>query len=131
LRFKYADFLFLSLGFLSFSLNFDVLAMAKKKKRNAEKAEHIIDNIPNKYSQKPRSSKPKRRSDFSFFYSFPLSNSGVCVFCLIGIWKSNSFSFSLFFGLSSVAMFIALSFPLLGTELVVWFSGMKVISQLL
>ncbi|XP_059463162.1 uncharacterized protein LOC132192006 isoform X1 [Corylus avellana] len=50
--------------------------MAKKKKRNAEKAEHIIDNIPNKYSQQPRSSKPKRRSDFSFFCSFPLSNSG-------------------------------------------------------
>ncbi|XP_062167262.1 uncharacterized protein LOC133873556 [Alnus glutinosa] len=50
--------------------------MAKKKKRNAEIAEHIIDNIPKKYSQQPRSSKPKRRSDFSFFYSFPISNSG-------------------------------------------------------
>lgn len=50
--------------------------MAKKKKiKNAEKAKQI-DNIQ-KYSQQPRSSqKPRRRSDFSFFYSYPLSNSG-------------------------------------------------------
>ncbi|KAK9985656.1 hypothetical protein SO802_030607 [Lithocarpus litseifolius] len=49
--------------------------MAKKKKmKNSEKAEQV-DNI-SKYSQKPRSSKPRRRFDFSFFYSFPISNSG-------------------------------------------------------
>jgi hypothetical protein len=73
--------------------------MAKKKKRNAEIAEHIIDNIPKKYSQQPRSSKPKRRSDFSFFYSFPISNSGVCVWVRFVLSfhcccdsKSNSFS---------------------------------------
>jgi len=95
LRFKYADFLFLSLGFLSLSLSLSL----KKKKRNAEIAEHIIDNIPKKYSQQPRSSKPKRRSDFSFFYSFPISNSGVCVWVRFVLSfhcccdsKSNSFS---------------------------------------
>ncbi|XP_075639610.1 uncharacterized protein LOC142611382 isoform X1 [Castanea sativa] len=49
--------------------------MAKKKKiKNSEKA-GLVDNV-SKYSQKPRSSIPRRRFDFSFFYSFPISNSG-------------------------------------------------------
>lgn len=58
--------------------------MVKKKKiKNSEKAEQV-DNI-SKYSQKPRSSKPRRRFDFSFFYSFPISNSGPSLSLSYGI----------------------------------------------
>ncbi|KAB1221191.1 hypothetical protein CJ030_MR2G025725 [Morella rubra] len=49
--------------------------MAKKKKPHGGKAQQI-DNFPLKYSQQPRSSRPKRRSDFSSFLCWsPLSNS--------------------------------------------------------
>ncbi|KAG2682807.1 hypothetical protein I3760_10G002100 [Carya illinoinensis] len=52
------------------------MANNKKKTTNSPKLEQI-DNLPYYYSQKPRSSQPKRRSDFSsFFYSAPLYNSG-------------------------------------------------------
>ncbi|KAF5473647.1 hypothetical protein F2P56_010247 [Juglans regia] len=52
------------------------MANNKKKTKNSPKSEQI-DNLPYYHSQKPRSSPPKRRSDFSsFFYSAPLSNSG-------------------------------------------------------
>lgn len=71
-------------------------AMAKKRsaapENNKKKKTQMIDRVP-KHSQQPRSSPPKRRTDFSFFMRTPssLSNAaaGMVLFPLITFWISS------------------------------------------
>ncbi|XP_057999573.1 uncharacterized protein LOC110647935 isoform X2 [Hevea brasiliensis] len=70
--------------------------MAKKRTTDRQKTRkkklHLIDNIPN-YTKQPRSPAPKRRSDFSSFFSSPssfISNSGPLRHGLFSITISSS-----------------------------------------
>lgn len=71
--------------------------MAKKKKLIQWKKKKMmlkrIDNIPGGYSQQPRSSQPKRRTDFSLFFSnYSVSGSLLEPFCLKVAPSKNTFN---------------------------------------